>query len=90
MIATEQAAGKKGIWGTTEHLLINRNILKKAKSLKKNIYTVWLYYQKTFDLVAHEWLLSSLKLAKVPPQFLSAIENLTKNWATITSLQMNL
>ena len=50
------------------------------------MYTVWLEYQKAFDSITHEWLLRSLKLAKVPPQPLSAIENLTKHWATIASL----
>ena len=74
------------MWGTTEQLLINKNILKEAKTLKRNIYTVWQDYQKAFDSITHEWLLSSLKLAKLPLQPLSAIENLTKHWATIASL----
>ena len=86
IITVEQAGGKKGIWGTTEQLLINKSILKEAKTLKRNIYTVWLDYQKAFDSVTHEWLLRSLKLAKVPPQLISAIEKLTKHWATIASL----
>ena len=86
IITVEQAGGKKGIWGTTEQLLINKIILKEAKTLKRNIYTVWLDYQKAFDSVTHEWLLRSLKLAKVPPQLISAIEKLTKHWATIASL----
>ena len=66
--------------------ITNQNILKEAKTLKRKIYTVWLDYQKVFDSVTHEWLLRSLKLAKVPLQLLSAIENLTKHWATIASL----
>ena len=86
IITVEQAGGKKGIWGTTEQVLINKSILKEAKTLKRNIYTVWLDYQKAFDSVTHEWLLRSLKLAKVPPQLISAIEKLTKHWATIASL----
>ena len=40
IITTEQAGEKKGIRGTTEQLLINKNILKEAKTLKRNIYTV--------------------------------------------------
>ena len=86
IITTEQAGGKNGTWVTTEQSLINKNILKEVKNLKRNIYTVWLDYQKAFDSVTHEWLLRSLKLAKVPLQLLSAIENLTKHWATIASL----
>ena len=60
--------------------------MKEVKTLKRNIYTVWLDYQKSFDSVTHEWLLRSLKLAKVPPQLISAIVKLTKHWATIASL----
>ena len=86
IITTEQAGGKKGKWGTTEKLLINKNILKEAQTLKRNIYNVWLDYQKAFDSVTHEWLLRSLQSAKVPLQLLSAIENLTKYWSTIASL----
>ena len=66
--------------------ITNQNILKEAKTLKRKIYTVLLDYQKVFDSVTHEWLLRSLKLAKVPLQLLSVIENLTKHWATIASL----
>ena len=76
IITTEQAGEKKGIWGNTEQLLINKNILKEAKTLKRNMYTVRLDYQKAFDSVTHKWLLRSLQLAKVPIQLLSAIENL--------------
>ena len=54
IITTEKAEGKKGILGTTEQLLINKNILKEAKTLKRNIYTVWLDYQKAFGSVTHE------------------------------------
>ena len=60
--------------------------MKEAKALKGSIYTVWLDYQKAFDSVTHEWLLRSLKLAKVPLQLISAIEELTKHWVTIASL----
>ena len=64
------------MWGTTEQLLINKNILKEPKSLD---------YKKPL-IQSHEWLLRSSKLAKIPLQLLSAIENLTKHWATIASL----
>ena len=52
---------------------------ERSQDPKKNICTVWLDYQKAFDSVTHQWLLRSLKLAKVP-------QKLTKHWATIASL----
>ena len=42
----------------------------------------WFYYQKAFDSVPHEWLLIALKLAKVPPLVISAIETLIQKWST--------
>ena len=42
----------------------------------------WLDYQKAFDSVPHEWLLIALKLAKVPPLVISAIETLMQKWST--------
>ena len=36
----------------------------------------------TFDPVPHEWLIKSLKLAKLPPLIVTAIDTLTKSWAT--------
>ena len=59
---------------------------KRSKNPGKKKHTVWLDYQKAFDSITHEWLLRSLKLAKVKPQLLLAIENLTKHWATTASL----
>ena len=64
IITDEQAGGKKGTWGTTEQLLINKSILKEAKNSRRNLVTVWLDYRKTFDSIPHSWLLQALKLAK--------------------------
>ena len=36
----------------------------------------------TFDPVPHEWLIKSLKLAKLSPLIVTAIDTLTKSWAT--------
>ena len=46
IITNEQAAGKKGTWGTTEQLLINKSILKEVKNSRRNLVTVWLDYHK--------------------------------------------
>ena len=57
IITNEQAAGKKGVWGCTEQLLINKTILKEVKRLRRNLVTVWLDYQKAFDSVPHSWMI---------------------------------
>ena len=76
IITQEQAAGKRGIWGTLEQLLINKNIMKEVR--RRNLITVWLDYRKAFDSIPHSWLIKSLKLAKIPNNIISAIENLAE------------
>ena len=87
IITPEQAGGKRGAWGTTEQLLVNKNIMKEVKSLRRSLTTVWLDYKKAFDSVPHSWLIYALKLAKVPLDIINAISNLTNCWYTILNLQ---
>ena len=82
IVTTEQAGGKRGVWGCLEQLLINKTVLNEVKQNRRNLVTVWLDYQKAFDSVPHEWLIESLKLAKLPPLIVTAIDTLTKSWAT--------
>ena len=82
IITSEQAGGKKNVWGTTEQLLLNKTVLKEARSKRRNLYTVWLDYRKAFDSAPHEWLLYALKLAKTPEKLIVAIRELTKIWST--------
>ena len=63
------------------------NIVKEAKSHRRNLVMVWLDYKKAFDFIPHSWLLKSLKLAKVPDKILQAIDMLTKSWKTVLYLQ---
>ena len=86
-ITPEQAGGKRGVWGTTEQLLVNKNSMKEVKSLRRSLTTVWLDYQKSFDSVPHSWLIYALKLAKVSLNIISAVSNLTNCWYTILNLQ---
>ena len=48
-ITTDQ----QDVWGCVEQLLINEMILNEVKHNRRNLYTVWLDYQKTFDSVPH-------------------------------------
>ena len=88
-ITQEQAAGKCGVWGTLEQLLINKNIMQEVRKMRRNLTTIWLDYRKAFDSLPHSWLIKSLKLAKVPDNIINAIENLTQSWYTILHLHGN-
>ena len=87
IITSEQAAGKKGVWGCTEQLLINKSIMSEVRNKKRNLITIWLDYKKAFDSVPHEWLIQSLHLAKLPEDLIRAIEHLTSQWSTVLHLK---
>ena len=80
-ITDQQGAGKKGIWGCAEQLLINKMILNEVKHNRRNLCTVWLDCQKAFDSVPHSWMIKALELAKVPTAIIKAIEQ--HQWETI-------
>ena len=75
------------MWDCIEQLLLNKSILKEVKQRKRNLITIWLDYQKAFDSIPHDWMIQSLRSAKIPEKLVTAIETLTKQWATIVQLQ---
>ena len=52
-MSIEQAAGKKGSWGRTDQLLINKAITEGVIKRQKNMLCIWLDYKKAFDSVPH-------------------------------------
>ena len=86
-ITPKQAGGKPEMWGCVEQLLQNKSILHEVKQKKRNLITIWLNYQKAFDSIPHDWMILSLRLAKIPEKLVTAIVTLTKQWATILQLQ---
>ena len=45
LITEEQAAGKRGSWGCTNQLLVNKMIHKEVTGNRRNLITVWLDYK---------------------------------------------
>ena len=82
IITSEQAAGKKGVWGCVEQLLLNKAVMSKFEKKRRNIFTVWLDYKKAFDSVLHKCLLYALQLVKVPAQLTEAVKHLANQWGT--------
>ena len=82
IITIEQAAGKRGSWGCTDQLLINKMVYEEVKTNRRNLATAWLDYKKAFDSVSHTWLIKSLELAKIPTKIIDAIKRLMNKWRT--------
>ena len=45
-IISQQLAGRKGIWGCTEQLLINKSIMSEVGNEKRNLAAIWFEYKK--------------------------------------------
>ena len=87
IIAVEQAGGKKGSWGCTDQLLINKMSMEEIKTNRRNAFLMWFDYKKAFDSVPHSWIIKALELAKVPKQLIDNIRALAQFWSTEVSLQ---
>ena len=87
IVTTEQAGGKKDVWGCLEQLLINKTILEEVTKNHRSLVTMRLDYQKAFDSVPHKWLIKALKLAKVPEKIINALVNLMKKWSTLVNIE---
>ena len=85
-IIDQQAASKKGVWGCTEQLLINKTVTLEVKKKIQNLFTICLDYKKAFNSVPHEWLIYPLQLAKLPKQLVEAIKHLTTQWCATLHL----
>ena len=42
VITTEQAGGKKELWGCLEKLLINKIVLEEVTEIRRSLIAVWL------------------------------------------------
>ena len=54
IIFPKRAGAKKGMWGCTDQLLVNKVVSDEVKEHHRNLCTVWLYYRKAYDSVSHE------------------------------------
>ena len=86
IIAPEQAGAKKGMWGCTDQLLINRAVTDEAIKNQRNLYMIWLDYKKAYDSVPHGWITEAMKLAKIPAKIIEAINQLISKWQTELSI----
>ena len=82
IIAPEQAGAKKGMWGCTDQLLINRVVTNEVTKGRRNVNMIWLDHKKAYDSVPHAWIIEALKLAKVPDNIIGAIQHLIRKWQT--------
>ena len=86
IIYPEQAGAKKGMWGCTDQLLINKVVADEVRNHRRNLCTIWLDYKKAYDSVPFQWILEALRLAKVPEAIVESIQTLMKSWVVELNL----
>ena len=78
LFPNEQNGRWKG--SRAELLYINQQILNESKTRRKNLDMVWIDNKKAYDMVAHSWIISSLKMYKISHDVINIIDKMTKAW----------
>ena len=75
----EQKGCNKKSRGTKDQLLINKMILRDCRKGHKNLRMAWIDYEKAYNMVAHSWILESLKLVQVSDNIFEFIKRSMAN-----------
>ena len=78
-----QKGNWRGVWGTKEHLLVDKMIMYDSHRQRTNLAMCWIDYKKAFDSVPHAWILSVLNLYKVSPTIVKFFEKSMATWRTV-------
>ena len=61
-------------------LLLDQSIGLGARITGKPLSVTWINYEKAYDRVPHEWLMTVLKAINCPGWFQRSIELFSKHW----------
>ena len=86
LLPDEQKGCRNVSQGTKHQLYIDKMVLNKVKSRKKDIAMEWIDYKKAYDMLPHPWILECLKLFGAAENIRSLLENSMNSWrAELTS-----
>ena len=78
----EQKGYRNSSRGTKDQLLIDKMVLKDAKSVKKNLAMAWIDYKKAYDMVPHSWLIEVMDIFGVAGNIAGLLRNSMGGWKT--------
>ncbi|CAG4934599.1 unnamed protein product [Colias eurytheme] len=87
ILAEQQKGCRKDSQGCKEQLTIDAIAMKTATNQKKDIYSMFIDYQKAFDSVPHSWLLEVLNLYKIHPVLTNFLKTSMTNWQTALKIK---
>ena len=80
ILPEEQKGCRRKTRGTHDLLYIDRMILKEVKQRKKGLAMGWIDYRKAYDMIAHSWILESLKDLGVHNKINEFLQESMKAW----------
>ena len=76
----EQKGCRKRSRGTNDLLYIDRAVIRKVKSRKKNLAMTWIDYKNVYDMVPHWWIKECLDLSGVAGNIKTLLINSMEKW----------
>ena len=80
LIPKEQKGGRRKCKGTKDHLLVDKMIMKNAKSQRKSLSMGFIDYRKAFDIIPHLWLIQCMEIYGIASNIITLIKNSMNNW----------
>jgi hypothetical protein len=84
ILAKEQRALQKGVWGCTHALILDQTLIADAQNQKQRPISVgWIDYAKAFDSVPHAYIQWLFRVMQVPEPLRKFLKGLMKSWKVI-------
>jgi hypothetical protein len=83
LLPDEQKGCRRRSRGTKDQLLIDKAVLREAKSKNRNLSMAWIDYQKAYDSVPHSWILEMLGKVKVAGNVEGLLRRSMRDWKTL-------
>jgi hypothetical protein len=81
VIAEEQRALRKGVWGCTHALLLDQTLIADAFNQKQRPISVgWIDYAKAFDTVPHTYIQWLFRVLRIPASLRTFLKGLMQQW----------
>ena len=71
-----------GVLGTVYQLLIDSAIMDEVRERKRNLATSFYDYQKSYDMVGHNWMIRVFTWLRYPSKLINVLTQLMDGWKT--------
>ena len=78
-----------GVLGTVDQLIIDNAITDKLRNQQRNLAVAFYDYQKTYDMVRHNWIVRVCQWMGVPEKVVNVITKLMEGWKTRLEVNEN-